>query len=81
MAQSAEELADAAILRDKIQSAKNGIVGYLDTLDRATEITLEQCGYKGKTNAEAMRDAFHRYQKNVLELTRAHVKKWPDDGR
>ena len=73
-----QEATDLKQLLADLDRERRGALSYLAMLDTADARVLEQCGYRGKTNAEAMQDAFHRYQRMVKKLTDAHVSKYPD---
>ena len=50
----------------------------LHSLDRADEHTLAMCGYRGKTNADAMRLAYQSARWHIAKLHKAYYTKYPD---
>ena len=73
-----QEKQDLEILRAAIRREKESTFDFLRTLDRATGHDLLTMGYRGMTNAEAMRRAYHNSQARIEKLTQAHVRKYPD---
>jgi hypothetical protein len=50
----------------------------LKTLNKATPEYLNNCGYGGKTNAEAMRSCFRDNENKVEKVLNEFLKKYPD---
>jgi hypothetical protein len=78
MTTEAEEK-DLVVLRAAIQQEKLNTYDYLREIERASEQDLTMSGYRGKTNAEAMRAVYKNSLARIEKLTKAHVKKWPDE--
>lgn len=74
----AAEAVDLAILHMEIAKHKEMCYSYLGSLVDADARQLETSGYKGKTNAEAMRAAFKHYQQTIEHAIVAHTRKYPD---
>lgn len=75
----ATEQKDLDELKEAIKAKKISCYEYMVSLDRADARQLKTSGYTGKTNAEAMQDAFRRSKKEVDKLIAAYVKKYPDE--
>jgi hypothetical protein len=73
-----QEQADLTVLQALIKQKKEALYSYLGSLDTMKTEELVRCGYTGKTNADAMQDAFRRFKKDIDKAIAAHVKKYPD---
>ncbi len=70
--------ADLAAMKQTIQDIQNNCWAILKTLDTATPEMLNDCGYSGKTNAEAMQLAFRDKKKQVSKVLEKFLVKYPD---
>lgn len=73
-----QEQKDVDAMNAAIIQKKLGLFGLLETLDRATPMTLEQMGCKGKTQGEAMQLFYQMAKKEIDKMLKAHVRKYPD---
>jgi hypothetical protein len=73
-----QEEADLKEMLSKIQNVKDSAFDYLAEVQRMSPADLIASGYRNKTNAEAMAEAFKNAQGRIQRLTLAHVRKYPD---
>jgi hypothetical protein len=73
-----QEQKDLDEMKAAIQKKKLECYAYMESLDKLDARQLVMSGYGNDTNAEAMRDAFHRFQGDIKKLIDKHVKKYPD---
>jgi hypothetical protein len=72
------EAADLKKLQDEQQRLKIACYYHMASLNEMTVEELKHSGYGGKTNAEAMQDGFKRAQKQINDLIKKHIQKYPD---
>ncbi len=75
---SSQYNADLATMKQTIQDIQNNCWSMLKILDEATPEYLNDCGYGGKTNAEAMQLAFRAKRKQASKVLEKFLQKYPD---
>ena len=75
---SEKEQQDLVEMRRKVDRIKMDTFDFLKHVLRMDRAGLDMAGYKGKTNAEAMKDVYETAQKNVDKLQKEFLSKYPD---
>ena len=73
-----QEFADLNQMKQKMAQEKELLFSILQSLDRATPEELKYGGWRGMTNADAMRGAYQSCAARIEKLEEEYIKKYPD---
>jgi len=73
-----QESQDLETLKANVLKRQIQFYEYAVYLDRMSTEELTNCGYRNKTNSDAIHSAFKDSQKDIKKLHDSYIRKYPD---